>query len=588
MCGPLDRQVNCWHTLYYRLRKSGFMIGLLLLINVPTQAQIILTEVMFDPDTLEHHNEFVEIFNVGNQPVNLQGWMIGDSTELDHLLGTGSGLSLASGQFAVILDGSYSGNSTTYDTLIPPAALVLTIDDGAFGQYGWANTVSEPVILVNAAGDTVQLYRYSPGNIPGYSDEKILLNEGNDPESWMNSRVFRGTPGDTNSVFPHSRDLLLDTVRIIPQYPIEEMPFQVRASLKNIGTEAVAEFGIIVFEDENTNQQPDPGEIRADSMLHQMILPGDTMQIALEIDSLPAGEHTLTIRVDFPADQDPANNRKAITFTVEFFRSSVVINEILYRPRVGESEWLELFNAGEQSYNLTGWKIADARDTVEIAPTPVVIASGGYVVLSGDSSVIWYYGLDPQNCVVIKSLPTLNNDTDDLKLFSPAGRLIDRVTYSDSWMRRNVSAGISLERINPAVSSQLADNWTASVDPEGSTPARKNSVFVETVTTDAKIVIHPNPFSPDNDGFEDFTLIQYQIAAQTAFLTADIYDVLGRKVRRLADKLPVGQNGSLIWDGKDDEGNFARIGLYLVLLRVSQSQTDLYQELKATVALIKR
>jgi len=564
------------------------MLGLLLLLNIPMQGQIILTEVMFDPDTLEHHNEFVEIFNMGTQVVNLQGWMIGDSTELDNIVGTGSGLNLAPGQFAVILDGSYFGNSTTYDTLIPPSALILAIDDGAFGQYGWANTVSEPVILVNFTGDTVQLYHYSPGNIPGYSDEKIVLSEDNTHLNWADSHVFQGTPGDTNSVFPLSRDLMIDTIRIVPEYPIEEIPFQVQVTLKNIGTEAVSEFGVIIFEDENSNQKPDPREILADSLLNRQILPGDTERISLEIDTLSAGEHTLSIWLDFPADQNPANNIKVITITVEFFRASVVINEIMYRPRVGESEWLELYNDSEQFYNLSGWKFADARDTVEISPTPVVIAPESYVILSGDSSVIWYYGLDPQSCVVVKSLPTLNNDEDDLKIFSPAGRLIDRVTYSDSWMRRNVNAGISLERINPNISAQLADNWTASVDPDGSTPARKNSVFVETVAANANIVVHPNPFSPDNDGFEDFTLIQYQLAAQTAFLTADIYDVLGRKVRRLANKLPVGQNGSLIWDGKDDQGNFARIGLYLILLRVSQSQTNLYQEMRATVALIKK
>ena len=56
---------------------------------------------------------------------------------------------------------------------------------------------------------------------------------------------------------------------------------------------------------------------------------------------------------------------KVINLIVFFFISifimaqDVVINEVLYDPEGADSgyEWIELFNAGDQSVNLENWKI---------------------------------------------------------------------------------------------------------------------------------------------------------------------------------------------------------------------------------------
>ncbi|MBU0528612.1 lamin tail domain-containing protein [bacterium] len=48
-----------------------------------TLSQVIITEVMYDPDST--NSEFVELFNISDSTVNLTGWTIGDEKDADVL-----------------------------------------------------------------------------------------------------------------------------------------------------------------------------------------------------------------------------------------------------------------------------------------------------------------------------------------------------------------------------------------------------------------------------------------------------------------------------------------------------------------------
>lgn len=169
----------------------------------PYQAfsQVILSEVMFDPTGADYYDEFIEIFNLSySDTVDLTGWKVSDGSDADRIMPVQQGLRLLPRQFGLILDSGYFGNSTRYDPLIPSAALILTLDDAAFGSNGLTNTVSRPIILISSSNDTVAYYVYSIDNQPGYSDEKINLAGPDSPENWANSKILHGTPGGPNSV----------------------------------------------------------------------------------------------------------------------------------------------------------------------------------------------------------------------------------------------------------------------------------------------------------------------------------------------------------------------------------------------------
>ncbi|MCK4559639.1 MAG: lamin tail domain-containing protein, partial [Calditrichia bacterium] len=166
-------------------------------------AQITFSEIMYDVATNEYHDEFIEIFNLSDQDsIDITGWTFSDSSGIDNILPHRGGNKIAPRGFAVILDGSYFNNSTTYDTLLADSLVILKIEDNSFGKSGLSNSKAEWLTIRDTTGQVLTEYRYSVGNTPGYSDEKIDLDGKNDSLNWSDTKIEGGTPGRRNSVSP--------------------------------------------------------------------------------------------------------------------------------------------------------------------------------------------------------------------------------------------------------------------------------------------------------------------------------------------------------------------------------------------------
>ena len=159
-------------------------------------SRVILSEVLADPAGSDHHEEFVELRNEGSAPVDLAGWRLGDADELDAVVDAGWGTRLAPGEFALVVDGSYEGNSAAYDS-VRIRAVILTIEDRAFGRGGWSNSSVEQVLLRDPRGAAADSFTYDPREgIAGHSWERRR----GEPPAWQVSHLAGGTPGRTNSV----------------------------------------------------------------------------------------------------------------------------------------------------------------------------------------------------------------------------------------------------------------------------------------------------------------------------------------------------------------------------------------------------
>jgi hypothetical protein len=249
--------------------------------------------------------------------------------------------------------------------------------------------------------------------------------------------------------------------------------------------------------------------------------------------------------------------------------NEVVINEIMYDPSADNAEFIELFNRSDGNINIGGWRLEDEnRNFYIISDSSFILPAKEYFTFAADSSILFKYPDSDFRLFSLANTSTLglSNSGETVILKDLNGNIIDSVYYSPKYHNKNflITKNRSLERISPDISSAAAENWSTSTSHYGATPGEKNSVLIEFRNMTAGVTISPNPFSPDNDGWEDFAIINYDIKTEAPQLRIKIFDSKGRLVRTLADNIPSGSKGSVIFDGRDDEGRALRIGIYIL------------------------
>lgn len=106
---------------------------------------------------------------------------------------------------------------------------------------------------------------------------------------------------------------------------------------------------------------------------------------------------------------------------------AVVINEVLPAPKDTDydqsgavdtkDEWIELHNTETRPVNLDGWQVGDKSNPQKyVLDTSAVIEPGGYLTILNSQSKI-----------------SLNNDGDEVYLYDPSGRLVDKIIYGKSY-----------------------------------------------------------------------------------------------------------------------------------------------------------
>ena len=182
------------------------------LVATPLMGQIVLSEVMFDLPGPDSPNEFVEIFNLSDQTVDLAGWQIRDKTSTDELTDTGNGTVLNGRSYAVILEGDYESDNGLYDNLIPDSVIVLKVDDKSIGNQ---LSTSDSLFIINSSGTALDSVAWTDISASGFSLERLFLERESTVSNWATSFDSLGTPGLPNSVTPTAVDLGIAAESII-------------------------------------------------------------------------------------------------------------------------------------------------------------------------------------------------------------------------------------------------------------------------------------------------------------------------------------------------------------------------------------
>ncbi|MFH1367620.1 MAG: carbohydrate binding domain-containing protein [Elusimicrobiota bacterium] len=97
-------------------------------------------------------------------------------------------------------------------------------------------------------------------------------------------------------------------------------------------------------------------------------------------------------------------------------------------------------------------------------------------------------------------------------------------------------------------------------------------VAKDSLVPDNKLEFFPNPFSPNGDGFADKTTL-FVKTAKSSSVQVTIYDLRGTIIRDLY-RDTVNGNCKIDWDGKDNSGDTAKIGLYIYQIEIDNSITS--------------
>lgn len=272
-------------------------------------------------------------------------------------------------------------------------------------------------------------------------------------------------------------------------------------------------------------------------------------------------------------------------------RSSVVINEIMYDPGTGCSEFIELFNSSDEPVNIAGWQlIQKSGNYFNLSPIAYLMAPDDYFLLAADSSIFNTFSQLNGNyrCKIAGSSSFgFLKEGDRILIKDARGNVIDSLSYSDKWHSKAETKNVSLERYNPLVGSNLPSNWHSSFGSMGATPCAPNSIKPPDVSSRSGFSISPNPFSPDNDGFEDITHIDLDTGNDTEAVRIRIYNSNGSLVRTLYSR-SLSSHLTIDFDGRNEQGEALRIGIYILLIERLKSGSVPSDAIKSVVVIARK
>lgn len=243
--------------------------------------------------------------------------------------------------------------------------------------------------------------------------------------------------------------------------------------------------------------------------------------------------------------------------------NDVVINEILFNPKPGGVDFVELFNQSNYPINLQGWTLGNRLITAQM----LILHPQQHLALSTSSATLLqhYPPHEQQQLHEMISLPTYPNQQGNVLLYART-LLMDSLYYNadmHSSLLKNVK-GISLERQSAEKPSNQVGNFrSASTMSGGGTPGYKNSSDWKNIHNNITIFLTSKTMSPDGDSFEDYLEINYELDRPNYMLNIDIYSERGILINRLIRQQSAGLSGKVSWDGKAENGGHCKPGIYI-------------------------
>ena len=567
--------------------KYIFAIAIIILnINSKLAAQnrydVVISELMADPTPVVALPavEWVELKNITNANINLLGWRLADLT-------------------------SVSGPMPSY--LLKPDSAVIVCSSGsvaALSVYGITISVTSFPSLDNAA-DIITLRSNTNRTIHavGYTDDwyanavkkdggwSLEMQDTKNPcggaDNWRASIDPRGgTPGTKNSIDAPNADT--KAPQLIKTYT-------------NTPTQIVAQFNEPL---DSTSAAVVSNYTLATGITIVSALPQAPLfsTVILNLATPLQGSVIYNLLVngvnDCKGNAIGGFNNARSGLPVDADSLGLLVNEILFNPKSGGYDYVEMINNSTRIYDASKLYIANFNTAGAIAnikklgETPNLIFPQDYYTVTENATWVKqnYIAPNPASLIELPSLPSFNDVEGNVILLNFQGKILDKLNYKDDWHFKLIDnkEGLSLERVSPTLPTQSADTWHSAAFSAGyGTPTAKNSQQLSSGQAAGTIMVSPSTFSPDGDGFNDLAAISYTLPQKGYLANLTIYDASGRPVRNLRRGELCGLTGTWVWDGLNDKFQKLPTGIYVINTETYNLQ-GVRKNYKSTIVLARR
>ena len=535
-----------------------------------SQKRIVISEAMYAPITPEP--EWIELYNIDTVAVNLKGWRLSDKTTTI--------------KFPSILFQPNSYILVTKDSNALKAKYHLsdvTIIQGKLPNY---NNDGDQIILSDSANITIDSFEYNPkwGGLGGTSIERFDAELKSDSANFSSSIAdFGATPGSANSVRRRDHDVAASRIEIIT---IKDNTAKLALVIQNHGRITTKGISYKLLRRGNTI----PVTLGTST---NTILPFEYDTIYVDWTDAPFGTSSLTLIADDTDDEFRNNDTVSQEVYLPIPEGTVVTNELMIEPVSASCQWIELYNRSNSIVDLAGvLLIVSQADTLyQFSIDSLMILPKSYAVVAASSKIFSSYSnLRPSAHIFAKNTSTFHlwKDQSSVSLKNRDLSPIDSMYYDKTYYSTNLSStiGISLERKHSSVSGEKKSNWGSCVDDLGATPLALNSLSLDSsiIHPTMRVSISPNPFSPDDDHFDDQTTIAIELPNENEeVVTIKLFDERGRIRRTIAQDTRMVKASNISFDGKDDHGIPLQIGLYSLVI-----QSSTFQSTRSGIVIAKR
>lgn len=269
--------------------------------------------------------------------------------------------------------------------------------------------------------------------------------------------------------------------------------------------------------------------------------------------------------------------------TVVIEPEDILINEVLFNPVPNGEDYVEIYNNSDKAIPLNKLYLASRDKNLELtqiyplSSDKIVFEPESYLALTIDTNGVFpWFTINCPGCFLqMEKFPSFNNDEDYVVLLNNEMQIIDEFYYTEKMHAPLLHdrEGISLERLSFSAPTNDKNNWySASTESGYGTPGYQNSQFGNKDLEKVSVTFSPDAFSPNNDGYNDIYTINFELDQPGYLANIWIFDSAGRRVRQLCKNNILGTTDQITWNGEDESGQRLKLGVYIVLVEIFDTQ----------------